>query len=47
MNLPGFRLHPLAGAERGRWSIWVNGNWRLTFAFQGGNVDVLDDEDDH
>ncbi len=47
MNLPGFRLHPLVGAERGRWSIWVNGNWRLTFEFQGGNVDVLDYEDYH
>jgi proteic killer suppression protein len=33
MNMPGFRLHPLVGAERGRWSIWVNGNWRLTFGF--------------
>jgi proteic killer suppression protein len=47
MNLPGFRLHPLAAAERGRWSIWVNGNWRITFAFQGGNVDMFDEEDNH
>jgi proteic killer suppression protein len=23
MNIPGFRLHPLKGSERGRWSIWV------------------------
>jgi proteic killer suppression protein len=47
MNLPGFRLHPLAGAERGRCSIWVNGNWMLTFEFRDGNVYVLDDEDYH
>jgi proteic killer suppression protein len=47
MNLPGFRLHPLVGAERGRWSIWVNGNWRLSFEFRDGNGYVLDDEDDH
>jgi proteic killer suppression protein len=47
MNLPGFCLHPLVGAERGRWSIWVNGNWRLSFEFRGGNVYVLDDEDYH
>jgi proteic killer suppression protein len=47
MNLPGFRLHPLVGAERGRWSIWVNGNWSLTFEFHDGNVYVLDYEDYH
>lgn len=47
MDIPGFRLHPLKGAERGRWSIWVNGNWRLTFEFQDGNAYVLDYEDYH
>ena len=47
MDLPGFRLHPLVGAERGRWSIWVNGNWRLTFEYRDGNVYVLDYEDYH
>jgi proteic killer suppression protein len=25
MDIPGYRLHPLKGADRGRWSIWVNG----------------------
>lgn len=47
MNIPGFRLHPLKGGERGRWSIWVNGNWRLTFEFRDGNAYVLDYEDYH
>ena len=47
MNIPGFRLHPLKGAERGCWSIWVNGNWRVTFAFENGNAFVLDYEDYH
>ncbi len=47
MDIPGFRLHALVGADRGRWSIWVNGNWRRTFAFRDGNVDVLDHEDYH
>ena len=36
MDLPGFRLHPLKGQLQGRWSITVNGNWRLTFEFQDG-----------
>ncbi|OFZ70338.1 MAG: Killer protein [Betaproteobacteria bacterium RBG_16_58_11] len=47
MDIPGFRLHPLKGSDRGRWSIWVNGNWRLTFEFKDGNVHVLDYEDYH
>jgi proteic killer suppression protein len=47
MDIPGFRLHPLKGSERGRWSIWVNGNWRVTFEFENGNAFVLDYEDYH
>lgn len=47
MDIPGFRLHPLKGSERGRWSIWVNGNWRVTFEFENGNALVLDYEDYH
>lgn len=47
MDIPGFRLHALVGPDRGRWSIWVNGNWRLTFEFRDGNVYVLDYEDYH
>lgn len=47
MDIPGFRLHPLKGTESGRWSIWVNGNWRLTFEFIDGHVYVLDYEDYH
>jgi proteic killer suppression protein len=47
MDIPGFRLHPLKGELRGRWSITVNGNWRMTFEFQDGNAYVLDYEDYH
>ena len=47
MNIPGFRLHPLKGSDKGRWSIWVNGSWRLTFEFLDGNVHILDYEDYH
>jgi toxin HigB-1 len=47
MNVPGFRLHPLKGEERGRWSVWVNGNWRVTFEFKDGHAYVLDYEDYH
>jgi proteic killer suppression protein len=47
MDIPGFGLHPLKGPMKGRWSISVNGNWRLTFEFRDGNVYVLDYEDYH
>jgi proteic killer suppression protein len=47
MNIAGFRSHALKGEEKGRWSIWVNGNWRLTFEFRDGHACVLDYEDYH
>ncbi len=46
MSIPGYGLHPLKGKAKGRWSIWISGNWRLTFVFDGG-VYVLDYEDYH
>lgn len=47
MDVPGFRLHALKGSMAGRWSITVNGNWRVTFEFEDGNAYVLDYEDYH
>lgn len=47
MDIPGFRLHKLKGSDKERWSIWVNGNWRVTFEFIDGHVYVLDYEDYH
>ena len=47
MNIAGFRLHPLKGEEKGRWSIWVNGNWRLTFEYREGHAYSRDYEDYH
>lgn len=47
MDIPGYRLHPLQGEMKNRWSISVNGNWRLTFEFEAGNVYLLDYEDYH
>lgn len=47
IDLPGYRLHRLKGRERHRWSIWVSGNWRITFEFQEGDVRLIDYEDYH
>jgi proteic killer suppression protein len=47
MNLPGWGLHPLKGALKGHWSVWVNGNWRLTFRFDGTDIELVDYQDHH
>ena len=47
MDIPGFKLHPLKGKLKGRWSVSVSGNWRITFEFRDGNAFVLDYEDYH
>ena len=47
MNLPGFRLHPLKGGRKGVWSVTVNGNWRITFRFNGINAEIVSYEDYH
>lgn len=47
VDIPGFKLHPLKGSDKDRWSIWVNGNWRITFEFRDGHAFVLDYEDYH
>ena len=45
--LPSFKLHPLKGQMKGHWSVWVNGNWRVTFRFVGSNVELVDYQDYH
>jgi proteic killer suppression protein len=45
LNLPGWRWHRLKGQEAGRWSVTVNGNWRLTYAFEKGDAILIDYED--
>jgi toxin HigB-1 len=40
-------LHQLSGDLEGQWSIRVNGNWRLFFEFEDGDVYLLDYDDYH
>ena len=47
LKLPGFDLHELEGYKKGIWSIKVNGNYRLTFTFENGDVYILNYEDYH
>ena len=47
MDLPGLQLHRLRGEQRGRWSVRVSGNWRLTFKFDGQDATDVEYEDYH
>jgi proteic killer suppression protein len=42
MNLPGWKLHPLHGELEGHFSVTVNGNWRMTFRFEGTDAVLVD-----
>jgi len=47
MDMPGLRLHALKGVNPKRWSVYVSGNWRVTFEFSNGNVYNVNYEDYH
>ncbi len=47
VNLPGWGLHALAGNLAGHFSIKVNGNWRVTFKFEGEDAVLVDYQDYH
>ena len=44
MAMPGWRAHPLS---TGHWSVWINGNWRMTFAFEGVDAVLVNYLDYH
>ena len=47
MDLPGFRMHLLKGKRRGSYSVWVSGNWRVSFKFEGVDAIEVDYIDYH
>lgn len=47
MDIPAWRLHALRAELNGHWSVSVNGNWRLTFAFEGEDAILIDYQDYH
>jgi proteic killer suppression protein len=47
MDAPGWKLHALKGDLKGHWAVWVDGNWRLTFTFEGPNAILVDYQDYH
>lgn len=47
MDVPGWRWHPLKGQRAGTWAVFLSGNWRLTYRFDGGDAADVDLEDYH
>jgi proteic killer suppression protein len=47
MNVPGWQLHALTSSLAAHWAISVNGNWRLTFRFDGEDAILVDYQDYH
>lgn len=47
MDIGGWQWHPLKGELSGHWAVSVNGNWRLTFAFEGEDAILVDYQDYH
>jgi proteic killer suppression protein len=47
MDLPGLRLHEIAGKRKGTWSVSISGNWRITFEFDGEDAVAVNYEDYH
>lgn len=47
LNIPGLKFHALKGSMKGRYAVWVSGNYRITFEFDGEDAVNVDLEDDH
>jgi proteic killer suppression protein len=47
LDIPGFRFHPLTGDRKGTFSVWVTGNWRVTFRWDEDGPHAVDLEDYH
>ncbi|MYN09393.1 type II toxin-antitoxin system RelE/ParE family toxin [Pseudoduganella aquatica] len=47
MDLPGWHLHPLKGALKDCWAVWVDKNWRMIFKFEHGDAVLIDYSDYH
>ena len=47
MDIPFLRLHEFKGDKKGIWSLTVQANWRITFRFHDGDVEIVNYEDYH
>lgn len=47
MRVPAWNLHLLSGSLDKHWSVSVNGNWRMTFRFEGSDAILVNYQDYH
>lgn len=47
MDLPGYNLHSLKGNKKDMWAVYISGNWRMTFYFEGQDAIFVDYIDYH
>ena len=47
MDLPGWKLHAMKGDLKDHWAVWVDQNWRMTFAFEGEDAVLVEYRDYH
>jgi len=47
MDRSGWNFHPLKGDLKEHYAVTVNGNWRMTFRFEGEDAILVDYQDYH
>ena len=47
MSIPNYRLHQLKGDRQRQRAVWVSGNWRIVFTFDGEDATGVDLVDYH
>lgn len=41
-TIPSWNAHPLTGNRKGSWSLVVSRNWRITFAVNETDAEIMD-----
>lgn len=41
-SVPTWKAHQLTGDRKGTWSLFVTKNWRITFAIDRDEVEIID-----
>lgn len=41
-SIPTWKAHQLTGTRKGTWSLFVSRNWRITFAINNDEIEIID-----
>jgi proteic killer suppression protein len=42
-----YKLYQLSGSEKVAWTVWISGNWRVAYQFEGEDAIIVDYRDYH